>query len=230
MANNFGDDFEFKPLTDGLGFHKKIIDLKENPEKYEATLNQRPAQSRTQKMAQPLWNPALKSQDIFEKKIPQTQKFQKPVVVAGANIDSHLEPVATGWPAAIFDSTMVLGLVLIFSAVIFAVTRIDFGQLMEMLQTEGTAQVGALVLLVSVYEIYTVTCRTFFGKTLGESVFEYRLGTPAAQQKVFYPIQVAWRSFAIALTGFIVLPILSTILNQDLAGILSGVSLYSEKK
>ncbi len=224
MANNFGDDFEFKPLTDGLGFHKKVIDLKENPEKHEVTFNQRPAQNQnqtpirkvTQKMGQPLWNPALKSQDIFE-------KVQKPVVV-------NLEPVATGWPAAIFDSTMVLGLALIFSAVIFAITRIDFGQLIEMLQTEGTAQFGALILLVSVYEIYTVTCRTFFGKTLGESVFEYRLGTPAAQQKVFYPVQVAWRSFAIALTGFIVLPILSTILNQDLAGILSGVSLYSEKK
>jgi hypothetical protein len=241
MANNFGDDFEFKPLTDGLGFHKKIIDLKENPEKYESTLNQRPAQNQNQtpiqkvaqKLSQPLWNPSLKNQDIFEKRNPQvqkTQKIQKPTVVNSIPSDAGLEPVATGWSAAIFDSTMVLGLVLIFSAVIFAVTKIDFSQLMEMLQTEGTAQFGALVLLISVYEIYTVTCRTFFGKTVGESVFEFRLGTHSAQQKILYPIQVAWRSFAIALTGFIVLPILSTILNQDLAGILSGVSLYSEKK
>jgi hypothetical protein len=148
MADNFRDDFEFKPLTDGLGFHKKIIDLKENTEKFEMSANPKP-----------LWNPALKSKDILEKKI------QKPVVVRG---EPSLEPVATGWPGAIFDSTMVLGLVLIFSAVIFAVTRIDFGQLVEMLQTEGTAQLGAIALLISVYEIYTVACRTFFGKTVGE--------------------------------------------------------------
>src|SRR5476649_1501236 len=29
MEKNFGDDFEFKPLTEGLGFHKKVIDLRE---------------------------------------------------------------------------------------------------------------------------------------------------------------------------------------------------------
>jgi len=219
------DDFEFKPLTDGLGFHKKIIDLKEHPEKFEPLDKPAPGKPVHQSESKaPLWNAALKSKDFIEKKVSKTPKSAPPVKPL------TLEPVATSWPAAIFDSTMVLGLLLIFSAVIFAVTGIELNQLIEMLQTEGTAQFGALVLLFSIYEIYTVTCRTFFGKTVGESVFEYRLGSREAQQKVLYPLQVAWRSFAIALTGFVILPLLSSLLKQDLAGILSGVTLYSEKK
>jgi hypothetical protein len=228
--NDFDDEFEFKPLTDGLGFHKKVIDLKEASEgQPQRVPSKKPVSTsaNAQMQNQNLWTPTLKTKEFAE------AKKNKAVVVGGgtAIADSlNLEPVATGWPAAIFDSTMVLGLMLIFSAIIFDITRIDLAQLMEMLQNETSAQIGALVLLTSVYEIYTVTCRTFFGKTVGESVFQYQLGNAQAQNRAIYPLQVAWRSLTIALTGFIVLPLLSTIINQDLAGLLSGVSLYSEKQ
>jgi len=225
--NDFDDDFEFKPLTDGLGFHKKVIDLKESVEIQPQKSPIKKTNSAQLAQTQNLWTPTLKTKEFTD------AKKNKAVVVGGgsANVESaNLEPVSTGWPAAIFDSTMVLGLMLIFSAIIFAITKIDLSQLMEMLQNEGSAQLGALALLTSVYEIYTVTSRTFFGKTVGESVFEYQLGNSQAQDRAIYPLQVAWRSLVIALTGFIVLPLLSTIINQDLAGLLSGVSLYSEKR
>jgi hypothetical protein len=226
--NDFDDDFEFKPLTDGLGFHKKVIDLKEISDVQPQKAPIKKPVSASQSQTHNLWTPTLKTKEFAE------SKKSKAVVVGGGAATSrdsvNLEPVATGWPAAIFDSTMVLGLMLIFSAIIFAITKIDLSQLMEMLQSEGSAQFGAIVLLTSVYEIYTVTSRTFFGKTVGESVFEYQLGNSQAQDRAIYPLQVAWRSLVIAMTGFVVLPLLSTIINQDLAGLLSGVSLYSEKR
>src|ERR1700683_587288 len=120
---DFKDDFEFKPLTDGLGFHKKVIDIKDVPETAR-TVAPNP---------ESFWTPQLKTKTFIEKK-PQA------VVVGGVVeekvIPKGLIPAATSWPAAIFYSTMVLGMLLISSAVIFAVTGIDFSQLMEMLSNE----------------------------------------------------------------------------------------------
>lgn len=212
MPNPTGpkDDFEFKPLTEGLGFHKKTINLNEAlPKPKTDSFHPQPPQTS-------LWTPALKEKDLLPKSV---------AVVVGKG----LEPLAASWPASIFDSTMVLGLTLIFSAVVFAITGIDMANLMDILESEGTAQLGSLILLFAIFEIYTVACRTFFGRTVGESMFQCRLGTEADQERILYPLQVAWRSLVIALTGFIILPALSTFLDQDLAGLLSGLSLYSEK-
>ena len=253
MAFN-DDEFEFRPLSEGLGFHKKVINLQENTEKVQ------PQPTVTLQKNTPHFSPALTNKNIIETGRPvaptatvnrtspyatginshsqlwnrnqQPAKVQvKPQVKAPVRgVRSDLLPSATSWPAAIFDSTMVLGLILVFSAAIFAITRIDLIELIEMLRTEGAAQVSAVILLVSVYGMYTVTCRTFFGKTLGDSVFYYQLGTPQDQSSVVYPAKVFFRSLLIAFTGFILLPLLSTILNKDVAGILSGVSIYAETK
>jgi hypothetical protein len=257
------DDFEFKPLSEGLGFHKKVIDLQDHHESGHAQ-HIMPLQQNV-----PAFNPSLRNKSIIETKKsgapPATRTASNPSLGTGINSHaqlwgkSHQRPQAqtntqrvdqnkinqknvvhgvrdnllasaTSWPAAIFDSTMVLGLVLVFSAAIFAITRIDLSELIEMLRTEGAAQISAVILLVSVYGMYTVTCRTFFGKTLGDSVFYYQLGTPQDQASVIYPVKVFFRSLLIAFTGFILLPLLSTILNKDVAGILSGVSIYAETK
>jgi len=260
------DEFEFKPLSEGLGFHKKVIDLGDRQDGFKSDTSL-PLQQNV-----PAFNPSLKNKNIVETNKPfvnplarapgqiaknniHSKLWAQPQQAAQGNVKSSpamtqnaaqskakqtkfvshalrddLIPSATSWPAAIFDSTMVMGLVLVFSAAIFAITRIDLSQLIEMLRTEGAAQVSAVILLVSVYGMYTVTCRTFFGKTLGDSVFFYQLGTPQEQESIVYPAKVFLRSLFIAFTGFIVLPLLSTIFNKDVAGLLSGVSIYAEKK
>ena len=243
------DDFEFKPLTEGLGFHKKIIDLKEEqspsmssltslttggilpksrPQTTASTnLSREPINKTPQQKpapAKPLvqspqpapWTPAL-SGKTFEESIKKTQK---PGWVT----------VAASWPASIFDSTMILGMTLLFSAVVFAVTGISLSDLGDMLRNDPAAQLASVVLLICVLEIYAVGCRTFFSMTLGEWAFDYRLGTPEDQQTTVYPVMVAWRALLITLTGFVVLPAISSIVKRDVTGLLTGVDLYAEKR
>jgi hypothetical protein len=237
MDKHERDEFEFKPLTEGLGFHKKVLELKEEavPTKVGSTTGIMPQSQNLNKtsgdisknptgpaaprapitpLGSPLgWGPALKKMDIVDKpKGPQ------------------LVPCAASLPAALFDCTMVLGLALIFSAVVFATTGINYVYLMEVLQNDEWAQVATIVLFVSVFIIYTVATRSFFGKTLGEWVFEYRLGSPVEQESALYPLQVAWRSLLIACTGFFLLPLISMAVGRDIPGLLSGVSLYAEKR
>jgi hypothetical protein len=258
------DEFEFKPLTEGLGFHKKVVDLREdpvpsvaqsttgilpkpkNPERQSAALMANSSSEKTPaqparnpaasasgfhpagaRPASTAWKPALEKQTILEKPTAVATNVTTPSPEARPLL---LKPVAVSWPASIFDSTMILGLALLFSAVVFAVTRIDLADFFEMLRTDGASQFATALLLLAVLEIYFVACRSFFGKTLGEWAFEYRLGTPAQQSRAAYPLKVAWRALLVAVTGFIVLPLISTFSKRDVTGILTGVSLYSDQQ
>src|SRR5436190_1850430 len=102
------DDFEFKPLTEGLGFHKKVMDLKEDPSAYTANTvtgimpKPRQQQSVPRPISHPLgWTPALKNLKIEEK--------QEKILLTQC-------PVA--WSAGFFDAIMVGGLSLLFSAAV----------------------------------------------------------------------------------------------------------------
>ena len=224
---NFNDDFQFKPLTEGLGFHKKTMELKEEllnslptqtgilPKSKAASVNKQvPLTQSTTQVAPLAWGGALSNKDFIE----------------GKNTPVRLVEASSNWPASFFDMAMVAGITLLFSAVVFALTHVDLAVLIESLQTDFGVQTSTVAVVFAVLEIYTVATRTFFGKTLGEWVFDSRLGMPQEQTTFFYPFKVAWRTFVIALTGFVVLPALSSLIGEDIAGILSGVKLYSEKK
>jgi hypothetical protein len=256
------DDFEFKPITEGLGFHKKVLDIKEDQgpgiggslssgmmpggimprPKNQSAINQ-PAQTINQTTQQNLKNQTARPSLQTPAKTPPRAPISQPQPrgwspsLPGLDLLEDVDPrqqvlvmSPTSWSAGLFDAAMVLGLTLIFSTVVFALTQIELNDLVGMLGTEGGAQAAAIVLLIGVFEIYAVTCRTFFGKTLGEYAFDFRLGAPHEQQYLLYPLKVAWRTFLVAITGFILLPIISTIVRRDVAGILSGVSLYTAKR
>ena len=271
MEKNNGDDFEFKPLTVGLGFHKKTIDLRENslnfsegpvssreistgplkrsttgfmpkskttaPSSAEKTAPRSPNPSYS--LNPPPWTPILndkKMGDLFSGRpaalgtLDLNANLTPARATSSTAIKPKLSPVAVNWPAALFDAAMILGMGLLFSAVVFALTKIDLNDLGAMLKNETGAQIATYLLLLAVFEIYCVSCRSFFGKTLGEWAFDCRLGDAHDQESIFYPLAVAWRTLIIALTGFIALPLLSTLLGRDIAGVLSGVSVYSERR
>ncbi|MDZ4678130.1 MAG: hypothetical protein SGI74_11560 [Oligoflexia bacterium] len=249
------EEFEFKPITEGLGFHKKVLDIKEDQNFMQKSATQSmssPAMTRSkmpgtayssqQQMPQPKAPQHLPLQKIPQQKAPQHMPQQKSRGWAPSLPDldmlepevqsqpQTLTPVAVSWTVGLFDSAMVLGLTLIFSTVVFALTQIEFGDLRFMMETEGGAQLASIVLLIAVFEIYSITCRTFFGKTLGEYAFDFRIGAPHEQQYLLYPLKVALRTFLVAITGFVLLPIISTIVKRDVAGMMSGVSLYAEQR
>ncbi|MCC6277083.1 MAG: hypothetical protein IT289_04110 [Oligoflexia bacterium] len=227
------EDFEFKPITDGLGFHKKSLELRDD-QIGEASLplktgilpqknpNIAPRPEITKTKAAPAtgkWKPSLGHLQMTETPTP---------VKSTAPVQGELKPLTTNWAASLFDAAMVVGLTLIFSTVVFAMTAIEFEELIQLLSEESGARIATAVLLISVLEIYAVACRSFFGKSLGEFECDSRLGAPHQAQSMMYPLMVAWRTLIVALTGFVTLPILSSLTGTDIPGKISGVSLYRE--
>lgn len=235
------EGFEFKPLTEGLGFHKKPIDLKDDPSSFSTTgilprakakLNSFMPQQQISPIPQPRpkietpaqprkpfhpevnngWAPAIKSQTEFVN--PQNARSQR--------------IAAFSWSSGIFDSTMVGGITLVFLGALVVTTGLAVDKIVEMVLGESGARIAVMLLIFCVAEIYSVVCRSFFGRTLGEWAFGFRLGSKKDQQSALYPIQVVWRVFLVIATGLIVLPALSTIFGRDLIGRLTGVSLIEE--
>lgn len=218
------EDFEFKPLTEGLGFHKKAMELKDDalakmPTQTGILPKSQPQQPLPQKAV--VWNQSTAKLNFNNKKVAPILEQVTPI---------QYENIGFSWAAAIFDSAMILGMTLLFSAVVFALTMVELSTVYDTIMTDGGVQLASFLIVFAVFEIYTVACRTFFAKTLGEWVFDVRLGMPAEQLKFLYPFKVALRSFLVTITGFILLPVLSSAFGKDLAGALTGVRLMCEKR
>ena len=83
--------------------------------------------------------------------------------------------------------------------------------------------------MVSVAQLYMVLARSFFGRTIGEWTFELQLGNAFQQRAWWYPLAVVWRSTLNICTGFVVLPILSLLVQRDVSAFPSGVRIYRLK-
>jgi hypothetical protein len=77
--------------------------------------------------------------------------------------------------------------------------------------------------------IYFVLFRVFLGATCGEYSCSLRLGEPTERLKTNYSLKIFIRTISIMVTGIITLPLLSLISKKDIAGWISGVSIYSLK-
>ncbi|MGZ3769456.1 MAG: RDD family protein [Bdellovibrio sp.] len=77
--------------------------------------------------------------------------------------------------------------------------------------------------------VYTICIRNLMGSTIGEWSCDLRLGQPHERLHSSYIFRVALRSTLIFLTGVVTLPFLSLIFGKDVAGIASGLKLFSLK-
>ncbi len=307
------EDFDFKPLTEGLGFHKRVIDISDElnelnltdafqvvepparrtpsempPARFtdkmipggapgnivEPTLSNNPnpaapirstpavsrAAQAAMQAAELSWTPAASgtmqaplSQIKSSKPQAPAQKgllaksqsatlgeemfgidFAKPLAknlgqpTPVAQKIKQIKPISYNVAASIFDTGMVVMLTGVFAWAVFFITQIDAAAVLSLIRREAAAQVAAGVLLAAVFEFYAIISRVFFGRTFGEWTLGVRLGTPKQQLKWWYPFAVLFRSTLVLLTGLLTLPLLSTISRRDLAGTLSGISLYQE--
>lgn len=286
------DDFEFKPLTEGLGFHKKSVNLKEqvkeaglveksmpkNPptapthskdavsrsaaqalDELLKTLDapSNPAAQMRQKnleITEPLPRTSDKKATSFEMPIPgpvappipmpgtdAVISTKKPHVQlnlkqstgtrrsAADSPSSLLVAVPASFPSAILDAIVVLALTMIFMTALVSVTKVDVLNLMMNSQQDVTTQGSLVMLYLAVWLMYSVIARSFFGRTLGEWTFDHQLGSTQDQQQALYPLKVVARTLVTLITGIVVLPLVSLLMGQDLAGRISGVQLYQQK-
>ena len=137
-----------------------------------------------------------------------------------------LQPVAAHWGAGIVDGMVVAGMSVVLLVCILLITRVNLMGLLTNAQTDGPTQIHLALLFISVLQLYLLTARSFLGASLGEWAFELQLGTDEDHRRMIYPLQVAWRSMLMTITGFIVLPLISTLVGRDLAKFATGLQLY----
>lgn len=243
--DNF-DEFEFKPITEGLGFHKKTqrpkLDLGETLQ--GKTLPKAPAREGIGRASQFTKLGEEKIELYPQASSPQTntqispsQKVRGPSYQLNKTTFAEEEKVAprsnfsktaisVAIPSIFFDAIVVIGLTGLFLFATFLIAKVDPVTVVKMIPQEPMTTIGLVLLVFSVLQGYLLISRCFFSSTLGEWAFEIEVGTTAQQNLISYPFRVLLRSLITLATGIILLPLMSLIIGRDIAGRISGVSLY----
>lgn len=306
------DKFEFKPLTDGLGFDKKAdkqkaktsnptVDISsfeiESPKKKEPNLFEKPvdwsgtASSRASKsiadmleslppsldfLNEPatdskkkreepkIYNPIgredypvaqLQKEELFEPQLKEIKKpatevkppveekvdvslnntlekafpqegFRRPFFQQSVEIKPQYTPVSASITSGILDFLVITGVMTLFLVSLVLFTGVDL--LAVVLNSQATRSVwielGAIYF--GVYILYYLAARGIWGSSLGDWAFDIQLGLEDERKRWYYPFQIITRMTGVALTGFIILPLLSLIFKSDLAYGFSGLRLH----
>ncbi len=272
------DEFEFKPLTDGLGFHKKQKSLRESVKEVQLEERAKPSlpsdlpfeipdrkkmtfedivsslekapldtsslENSTLKMSTPLPREKVKAIEpelpVVRSPFPTPEDYQRPYTSevlqsvgtrrgAADSPPAQLVVSPGSLSAAILDVVVVMALGLIFTSALLGVTGVDLKTLVNSTNSDLMTQISVGVLLIAVMQIYFIISRAFFGCTLGEWTFDLQLGRDEEYRSESYPLRVIMRSLLVTVTGVVVLPLISFLIRRDLAGMITGLNLYSQK-
>lgn len=233
LKTNQQDEFQFKPLTKGLGFHPK-------KESSTQSLNvQHPTpqapHNRSLRLDTPLPRPEVRKTpmpstanqtvDTILKNLNDKNKslnFQD----KGQSLSPYLQ-TAPSLSAGFLDLLLVTALSLLYFMTLIFTLKLD---LLVKFSVEGGNEMflsTASVFLVVGF-VYYVAQRMFFGFTLGEWAYEQRLGLPEEMKKSTYGLKVLYRQVLIIATGVIIIPLISWALGRDLAGV-SGLCTYRKR-
>lgn len=89
---------------------------------------------------------------------------------------------------------------------------------------------GLALCFVGLYSGYLLLLRVFIGCSIGEWACGLRLGEPRHRLADDYSLRVLGRFLIVATTGFVILPVLSLFMGQDVAGKLAGLPLVIAPK
>lgn len=248
------DEFEFKPLTEGLGFHKKKSETA--PEKSEAK-SKRPESLLRDKgfslLEEEVTNNTL-SQPLPRKSRHKIENFEEPststtavddilknlqknrhfdmenTTAALKNTKTTEEYKPTNWSfsATFLDGMLILASSLLCMIIMLTVTRVDLVANLKNPDEAGMIYMATLALIMAVTFIYMVVNRAFLGCTPGEWAFDQRIGKPEQMTTLSYVPRLAARTLLVMITGYIVLPIVSLFTGKDAAGSITGVTLHKK--
>lgn len=258
------EEFEFKPLTDGLGFHKKKAsaspDATSQPEKSTPTSALFKSQNlelieegSTDPLRPPL--PRKKSSsaipaapgsltevggdgtsssaavDEILKTLQKNRRLDlentKSKVAATAKAEEYV-PTRWNFSASILDGMLVLAGSLLCMIILLVITKVDLIGNLTNPDEAGMIYIATASLFAGVSFIYLVINRVFMGATPGEWAFDQRIGRPEETNTAMYALRVLARSALVIATGFIVLPLLSLLMNKDFAGAITGARLHKK--
>jgi hypothetical protein len=246
MAHNLDDDeFQFRPLTEGLGFHGK----KETASPEVATPLSSPISAKASTKASiPSLDTSLElTSPLPRKNETPSVKHQTPVDSTTTTVDEILKTLNhkrryefaekgrahqqaeettevlfqnSKWEfaASMLDLMLVTAGTLLCLIVLLMVTKVDLYANITRPDSAGMVYLSLIALVAGVSWIYLVTNRIFLGFTPGEWVFDQRLGRPEEQTHALYAVKLVARATLVILTGFVIFPILSVALSRDVLG------------
>lgn len=256
------EEFEFKPLTEGLGFHKKKAATAQKGADFDSSfevtkpgksLNQtglslieeeavdplrpplpRKSASPAMPAVEPETSPSSSAVDEILKTLQKNRRLDFETKSA-AKIQQQAAPKADeykpdvwNFSSGLLDGMLVIAASLLCMIVVLMITKADLIANLANPDESGMIYLATFSLLASVSFIYLLVNRMFLGATPGEWAFEQRIGQPAEITTAMYSVRVFARSILVIATGFVVLPILSAILNRDLAGEITGAKLVKK--
>ena len=238
------EEFEFKPLTEGLGFQQKnkstapqeqtrqsqgfnLIDEEPTfkaplPRKhYTPQIPTSPSTSAVDEILETLQrNRKLDFENSVETKA-QLKELKNPTLQQKTQVWKKTAP---SMAAGFLDTMLVLAGGLLCMIVMLMVTQVDLLKNLTNPDTEGMIYLSTLSLFATVSLIYMLINRVFMGQTPGEWAYDIRIGTPEMQSTPALTAKLVLRQIIILATGVICLPIISAITGKDIAGILSGTA------
>lgn len=165
--------------------------------------------------------------NTLEKAFPKVG-FRRPFFHQTVEVQAQFTPVTSSFTSAVLDALVISGLTALFLVSLILVTKIDL--IAVILHTKAPMsvwiEVGAI--FFGVYTIYYMCTRGLWGSTLGDWAFDMQLGLEEERVQWYYPAQVVFRMTIIALTGFVVFPLISFLFKKDLAYWISGLRLYTK--
>ncbi len=235
---DFQDDFQFKPLTEGLGFHPKKVQTDYKPEvktstKTELKIENRIEPKRSNLLDTPLPRPRIEvpkvspSSQAVDGLLKSLQEKNKTLKFEekSKTIQSPYVHAAPSLTAGFLDFLLIISLSLFYMIAMTFSLKMDLIRIIADGSLDVLITTGALFACVGV--TYFLAMRMFLGFTLGEWAYEQRLGLPE-EFKSGYSLKVLLRIVLHLATGIIVIPLLSWALDRDLAS-LSGLSTYRQR-
>jgi hypothetical protein len=259
------EEFEFKPLTDGLGFHKKkptaaaATPIEETPASdpfAKNTLKTKglelieepstdplrpplPRKGRTPLPSAPGnltevggdGTPSTTAVDEILKTLQKNRRLDFDISkekISQTKTQVEFKKSTWSFSAAILDTMLVVAASLLCMIVVLIATKADLIGNLTNPDGQGMIYLSLLSVLAGVCFIYLVGNRIFVGCTPGEWAFDQCVGKPEELNTTPYTVSVVLRSLLVIATGFITLPILSVLMNKDIAGNLTGARLYKK--
>ncbi len=247
MTKNDNDPFEefkFKPLTEGLGFHRQgttsAAPKKTTSELPKSLFNSSPMPAIEDETVNPLKTPVpRKIEKSFKddtKLSPSSQvvddilkSLQQNKQTAAAQPQAKVELRKTvqtvvfkndtpSIAAFLLDALLVVAASLLCFIILLVVTQVDLIANITNPDTQGQIYMSSLSVVLGVSFIYYLVNRAFMGQTPGEWAYDQRLGKPEETTQLSYIPRLMARWILITLTGGIVLPLISKIMGRDLVG------------
>lgn len=163
--------------------------------------------------------------NTLQKAFPQ-EGFRRPFFQQAVEVKEQYSPVPACLTSGILDTLVITGLTTLFLVSLVLVTGVDL--LAVIMNQQATPYIWLCLAAVfsGVYVVYFFATRGFWGASLGDWAFDIQLGSVEQKGNWHYPFQVLSRILFVAMTGFVLLPILSALFRVDLGYGLCGLKLH----